>query len=125
MWADLDEQYLEQILRNLIENAIKYTDEGVVAVSTGTAEGRVYAEVEDTGIGIDEAFLPDLFEEFRQESRGRSRTYEENGLGLGISARLADQMNGAIRIETEKHKGSRFRVEFPRSSEPAEAGAEG
>ncbi len=125
MWADLDEQYLEQILRNLIENAIKYTDEGVVAVSTGTAEGRVYAEVEDTGIGIDEAFLPDLFEEFKQESRGRSRTYEGNGLGLAISARLADQMDGAIRVETEKHKGSRFRVEFPRSSEPAEAGAEG
>ncbi len=125
MWADLDEQYLEQILRNLIENAIKYTDEGVVAVSTGTAEGRVYAEVEDTGIGIDEAFLPDLFEEFKQESRGRSRTYEGNGLGLAISARLADQMDGTIRVETEKHKGSRFRVEFPRSSEPAEAGAEG
>jgi len=124
-WADLDEQYLEQILRNLIENAIKYTDEGVVAVSTGTAEGRVYAEVEDTGIGIDEAFLPDLFEEFKQESRGRSRTYEGNGLGLAISARLADQMDGAIRVETEKHEGSRFRVEFPRSSEPAEAGAEG
>ncbi|WP_263841672.1 sensor histidine kinase [Salinibacter sp.] len=124
-WADLDEQYLEQILRNLIENAIKYTDEGVVAVSTGTAEGRVYVEVEDTGIGIDEAFLPDLFEEFKQESRGRSRTYEGNGLGLAISARLADQMDGAIRVETEKHEGSRFRVEFPRSSEPAEAGAEG
>ncbi|WP_103027782.1 sensor histidine kinase [Salinibacter altiplanensis] len=124
-WADLDEQYLEQILRNLIENAIKYTEEGVVAVSTGAAEDRVYVEVEDTGIGIDEAFLPDLFEEFKQESRGRSRTFEGNGLGLAISARLADQMDGAIRVETEKKKGSRFRVEFPRSSAPVEAGAEG
>ncbi|WP_103020000.1 ATP-binding protein [Salinibacter altiplanensis] len=123
--ADLDEQYLEQILRNLIENAIKYTEEGVVAVSTGAAEDRVYVEVEDTGIGIDEAFLPDLFEEFKQESRGRSRTFEGNGLGLAISARLADQMDGAIRVETEKKKGSRFRVEFPRSSASVEAGAEG
>ena len=123
-WAELDEQYLEQILRNLIENAIKYTEEGGIAVSTGTVDDRVYVEVEDTGIGIDEEFLPDLFEEFKQESRGRSRTYEGNGLGLAISARLADQMEGAIRVETEKNEGSRFRVEFPRSSEPVEAGVE-
>jgi signal transduction histidine kinase len=116
--AELDAQYMEQILRNLIENAIKYTEEGVVAVSTGTAEDRVYVEVEDTGIGIDEEFLPDLFEEFKQESRGRSRTYEGNGLGLAISARLADRMNGSVRVETEKDKGSRFRVEFPRASDP-------
>lgn len=122
--ADLDEQYLEQILRNLIENAIKYTEEGHVKVSTGTVDDRVYVEVEDTGIGIDEEFLPDLFEEFKQESRGRSRAYEGNGLGLAISARLADQMNGSIRVETEKNKGSRFRVEFPRSSEPTAAGVE-
>ncbi|WP_263786174.1 sensor histidine kinase [Salinibacter grassmerensis] len=123
-WAELDEQYLEQILRNLIKNAIKYTEEGAVAVSTGTVDDRVYVEVEDTGIGIDEEFLPDLFDEFKQESRGRSRTYEGNGLGLAISARLADQMDGTIRVETEKNKGSRFRVEFPRSSEPVDARGE-
>jgi Signal transduction histidine kinase len=121
VWADLNDQYLEQILRNLIENAIKYTDDGSVEVSTGTVDDRVYVEVEDTGIGIDDEFLPDLFEEFKQESRGRSRTYEGNGLGLAISARLADQMNGSIRVETEKHEGSRFRVEFPRASDPASA----
>ncbi|MEF8817682.1 MAG: HAMP domain-containing sensor histidine kinase, partial [Salinibacter sp.] len=121
VWARLNDQYLEQILRNLIENAIKYTDDGSVEVSTGTVDDRVYVEVEDTGIGIDDEFLPDLFEEFKQESRGRSRTYEGNGLGLAISARLADQMNGSIRVETEKHEGSRFRVEFPRASDPASA----
>jgi signal transduction histidine kinase len=73
--------------------------------------------VEDTGIGIDEEFLPDLFEEFKQESRGRGRTYEGNGLGLAISARLAEQMNGHIRVETEKDEGSTFTVEFPQASE--------
>jgi len=122
--AEIDEQYLEQILRNLVENAIKYTDDGGIVVSTGTVDDRVYVEVEDTGIGIDEEFLPDLFEEFKQESRGRSRTYEGNGLGLAISARLAEQMDGAIRVETEKNEGSTFRVEFPRASEPVTAGAE-
>ncbi len=115
--ADVDEQYLEQILRNLIENAIKYTHEGHVAVSVGYDEETAYVEVEDTGIGIDQEFLPDLFEEFKQESRGRARTYEGNGLGLAISARLAEQMDGTIRVETEKDQGSTFTVEFPRSSD--------
>ena len=122
--AEIDEQYLEQILRNLVENAIKYTDDGGIVVSTGTVDDRVYVEVEDTGIGIDEEFLPDLFEEFKQESRGRSRTYEGNGLGLAISARLAEQMDGAIRVETEKNEGSTFRVEFPRVSEPVAVDAD-
>jgi len=125
--AEIDEQYLEQILRNLVENAIKYTHEGSVAVSVGYDDGHAYVEVEDTGIGIDEEFLPDLFEEFKQESRGRSRTYEGNGLGLAISARLAEQMDGTIHVETEKDQGSTFTVRFPRSTEasseaaPAEA----
>ena len=114
--ADVDEQYLEQIVRNLVENAIKYTHDGHVAISAGRTNGQVYVEVEDTGIGIDEDFLPNLFEEYKQESRGRARTYEGNGLGLAISARLAEQMDGTIHVETEKGEGSTFTVEFPRSS---------
>ncbi|PSQ72889.1 MAG: histidine kinase, partial [Bacteroidetes bacterium QH_6_64_77] len=114
--ADVDEQYLEQIVRNLVENAIKYTHDGHVAISAGRTNGQVYVEVEDTGIGIDEDFLPNLFDEFKQESRGRARTYEGNGLGLAISARLAEQMDGTIHVETEKGEGSTFTVEFPRSS---------
>jgi signal transduction histidine kinase len=120
VYADVDEQYLKQILRNLIENAIKYTNEGHVAVSAGHSNGHAYVEVEDTGIGIDEDFLPKLFEEFKQESRGRSRTYEGNGLGLAISANLAERMDGTIHVETEKNEGSTFTVEFPRSSKEAE-----
>lgn len=119
VYADVDEQYLKQILRNLIENAVKFTDEGYVAVSAGRADGRVHIEVEDTGIGINEDFLPDLFEEFKQESRGRARTYEGNGLGLAISARLTEEMDGTISVETEKDEGSTFTVGFPRSSEVA------
>lgn len=114
--AEVDEQYLEQILRNLIENAVKFTDGGHVAVSTGRSNGHAYVEVEDTGIGIDEEFLPDLFDEFKQESRGRARTYEGNGLGLAISSRLAEQMGGTITVETTKGEGSTFTVEFPNSS---------
>lgn len=122
--AKVDEQYLDQILRNLIENAIKFTDEGHVGVSVGQTDGRVFVEVEDTGIGMDEEFLPDLFEEFKQESRGRARAYEGNGLGLAISSRLVDEMDGTIRVDTVKGEGSTFRVEFPRASAEASSGSE-
>jgi signal transduction histidine kinase len=118
VYADVDDQYLEQILRNLIDNAVKFTEEGGVAVAVGQTDGRVYVEIEDTGIGIDDEFLPDLFADFKQESRGRSRVYEGNGLGLSLSARLAERMDGTISVETEKDEGSVFTVEFPRSSNP-------
>lgn len=118
VYAAVDEQYLDQILRNLIENAIKFTDEGHVAVTVGATDGRAWIEVEDTGIGIDEEFLPKLFDEFKQESRGRARTYEGNGLGLAISTRLAEQMDGTIDVETTKGEGSTFTVEFPRAEPP-------
>jgi signal transduction histidine kinase/ligand-binding sensor domain-containing protein len=123
VYAEVDEQYLYQILRNLVENAIKFTDKGYVSVSAGAADGQVYVEVEDTGIGIDEDFLPELFDEFKQESRGRARTYEGNGLGLAISARLVDRMDGSISVESEKDEGSTFRVEFPQSAAPTSDGA--
>ncbi|PSQ58530.1 MAG: histidine kinase, partial [Bacteroidetes bacterium QH_10_64_19] len=115
--ADVDERYLEQIIRNLVENAIKYTHDGHVAISAGRTNGQVYVEVEDTGIGIDDDFLPDLFADFKQESRGRARAYEGNGLGLSLAARLTERMDGTISVETEKGEGSVFTVEFPCSSE--------
>lgn len=122
--AAVDEQYLEQILRNLIENGIKFTDEGHVGVRVGRSNGQVWIEVEDTGIGIDEDFLPNLFDEFKQESRGRGRSYEGNGLGLAISARLVEQMDGTIEVETTKGEGSTFRVEFPSSGQRSERDGE-
>ena len=112
VYAEVDEQYLEKIMRNLVENAIKYTDEGHVSVSSGYSNGHAYVEMEDTGIGIDEDFLPDLFDEFKQESRGRARAYEGNGLGLAISADLADRMDGTIDVETEKTRELPSRPNF-------------
>lgn len=125
VYAAVDEQYLDQILRNLVENAIKFTDEGHVGVRVGATDGRAWVEVEDTGIGIDEEFLPNLFDEFKQESRGRARTYEGNGLGLAISNRLAEQMDGTIDVETTKGEGSTFTVEFPRAEPPKDDDEEG
>ncbi|MFO8099819.1 MAG: ATP-binding protein [Salinibacter sp.] len=116
--AVIDERYLDQILRNLLENAVKFTEEGHVAASVRQGDEHVEVTVTDTGIGIDEAFLPQIFDDFKQESRGMSRTYEGSGLGLAISQRLVDLMGGAISVESTKGEGSTFIVQLPR---PADA----
>ena len=67
----------------------------------------------DTGIGIDESFIPLLFDEFKQESTGLARSHEGNGLGLAITARLVDLMDGEIEVQSEKGTGSVFTVSFP------------
>jgi len=110
-----DEGALKRIVTNLIENAIKFTPEG------GTVEVRVSAEgdkallaVEDTGVGIDEEFLPDIFNAFEQEDSGIDREHEGSGLGLAITQRLTEALGGMIEVESEKGKGTCFTVRLPR-----------
>ncbi len=114
VWARADTGGVGLIARNLVKNAIKYTDDG------GTVQVRVHAEddaavieVEDTGIGIDEAVAAQIFEPFRQESEGFGREYEGVGLGLSIAKEAVDQMDGTIEVESEKGEGSRFIVRLP------------
>ena len=113
--AFVDHRYLEQILFNLIGNAIKFTDDGHVAVDVVGQARTVMLRVSDTGVGIDEAFLPHLFDEFKQESSGLDRSHEGSGLGLSITARLVDMMEGRIEVESEKGEGTTFTVIFPRA----------
>jgi CheY-like chemotaxis protein len=86
----------------------------------------VFIKVKDTGIGMDDAFLDHLFDEFRQESTGLQRTHEGTGLGLAITKRLVDLLNGHIEVESQKGVGSCFTVYLPRSvpdEQPAPAPA--
>lgn len=117
--AFVDRRYLEQILFNLVGNAIKFTNEGRVEVDVVAQARSVMLEVSDTGVGIDEAFLPHLFEEFKQESSGLDRSHEGSGLGLSITARLVNMMEGTIQVESEKGEGTTFTVAFPRAAESA------
>ncbi|MFP4228410.1 MAG: ATP-binding protein [Salinivenus sp.] len=118
--AVIDERYLDQILRNLLENAVKFTEEGHVTASVRRADEHIEVAVTDTGIGIDEEFLPQIFDDFKQESRGMSRTYEGSGLGLAISQRLVDLMDGTISVESTKGEGSTFTVRLPRAVDAEE-----
>lgn len=111
--VNLDRRFLEQILNNLIGNAIKFTKEGRVHVTVAQEGDDVCIRIADTGIGIDEAFIPYLFDEFKQESSGLSRLHEGSGLGLSITARLVELMDGAIEVESRKGQGSVFTVSFP------------
>jgi|GEM_PF-2876719 len=115
--AHLDRAALDRILTNLIGNAVKFTPAGGhVTVTAGQEEGRVRLSVSDTGIGIAPEFLPNLFEEFRQESLGFARTHEGNGLGLAITKRLVSLMGGTISVESRKRHGTTFTVLLPQGN---------
>ncbi len=120
--ARLDPGAFTNILQKLIGNAVKFTEVGGVAVTVDTeaadtdaAARHVHVRVEDTGVGIDEVFLAHLFEPFRQESTGLSRSHEGAGVGLSIARQLAEHMGGAVTVASEKDVGSTFTVSFPRA----------
>ena len=111
--AELDPTMLHRITDNLLSNALKFTDPGGTVTLRARGEGdRVAIEVEDTGNGIGEAFLPTLFEPF---SRGEEqKNTDGTGLGLAITKHLTDVMEGAIEVESEKGVGTTFTVRLPR-----------
>lgn len=102
-----------RILTNLVHNAIKFTDAGEVVVRVETTPGGARYVVSDTGIGIGSSFLPHLFDAFKQESVGRTRTHDGTGLGLAITRRMVDLLGGTIAVESVKGEGSRFTVDIP------------
>lgn len=103
-----------RIVECLVSNAIKFTEQGAVAVSLEADESEVRVRVRDTGCGISPAFMPHLFSEFRQESIGLSRSHEGAGLGLTIAHRLAEAMKGRISVESAVGSGSVFTLHLPR-----------
>ncbi len=103
-----DEPKLTKILSDIIDNALKYTEKGFINVLTDFNEDdeKVMIIVKDTGIGIDESYLDHIFEAFRQESLGYSRSYQGAGLGLPLAKRLVELMEGEIRVESTKGIGT-------------------
>ena len=112
-----DATKLQQVLINLLGNAVKFTPRGgkihfmIEQISRTKEKARLRFEISDTGIGIDEKFLPHLFEPFSQENRGRTSSYGGTGLGLAISKNIVSLMNGEIGVHSIKNVGSEFTVE--------------
>jgi PAS domain S-box-containing protein len=111
--AELDRGVVCRILGNLVSNAVKFADKGVVEIQLSARAGDIILSVSDTGIGISDEFLPDLFEPFTQESSGLARSHEGSGLGLSITRQLVDLLGGTISLETKKGIGSTFTVCLP------------
>ncbi|WP_339803617.1 HAMP domain-containing sensor histidine kinase [Paenibacillus sp. FSL R5-0744] len=111
-----DEKRMEQIMMNLLENAIRYTDEGEITVHVDEdVDGdTVLFIVEDTGIGIPEEELPYVFERFYRVEKSRSRQYGGTGLGLSIVKKLVELHGGKIRITSQPGVGTRCEVRLPR-----------
>ena len=115
-----DGQRLEQILKNLLSNACKFTEKGSVSLRASGDVSFVSFEVRDTGIGISRHDLSSIFEPFRQADGTNERKYGGTGLGLSISRELAFILGGALDVESELGKGSTFRLRLPRK--PAVSG---
>jgi PAS domain S-box-containing protein len=111
----LDVRLFVQIINNLVSNAVKYTKKGMieVVVDTDVIQQKSIIKVVDTGIGISNDDQKVIFEEFRQASEGLNRKFEGTGLGLTITKKFVELMNGEIILESEPGKGSVFTVTFP------------
>ncbi|HEY8407343.1 MAG TPA: HAMP domain-containing protein [Gaiellaceae bacterium] len=131
-----DEQRLQQVLKNLISNAVKFTDEGGVTMrieaapestqfatpSLANADTVLAFSVIDSGIGIPEDKLRVIFESFQQADGTTSRKYGGTGLGLSISREIARLLGGEIRVQSEPGRGSTFTLYLPALFAPAETG---
>ena len=106
-----DKYTFEQIFQNLISNAIKYTRQGRVDVVVFKTD-KIFVEIKDTGIGMSKEYLEKLFIPFSQEIVGQKREFEGNGLGLALVKKYVEINNAAIKVESEKNKGSTFTVIF-------------
>lgn len=110
----IDEFRLKQILYNLISNAIKFTQEGNINLEINTQKPDfMFIEVSDTGVGIEEAYLDKIFEEYEQIERDSFPSKTGTGLGLHIIKSIIEAMGGEIRVESKVQKGSKFTVKLP------------
>lgn len=128
LWMETDSTRLRQILFNLLHNAFKFTQRGRVALAVRVLEDAhqqwLEMNVEDTGIGMDQQAISQLFQRFFQVDSGLSRQFSGAGLGLHISMALARRFHGDITVQSKVSEGSRFTVRLPLKTVAAPASRE-
>lgn len=107
-----DEYILKQILQNLVDNAIKYSDRGIITISLNEYENKVEIIVKDQGIGMSAEYLEKIFSPFSQEDSGYSRKYEGTGLGLALVKNYANLLNIKINVQSKKGEGTTIKLEL-------------
>lgn len=110
-----DSKIIREILNNLVNNAVKYTEKGsvIIQATINFDLNKLFLSVTDTGIGIPEEKIEIIFEEFRQVSEGLSRSFEGVGLGLAICKKYVQLLRGNITVKSKLNQGSTFIVEIP------------
>ncbi len=112
-----DKAKFSHIMQNIIGNAIKFTDKGLIEISAHTSDSYIHISVSDTGIGISEEHIPLIFEEFRQLDEKSSRRYGGTGLGLAIVRKYCHLLDGRVEVRSRKDEGSVFTVILPLKSQ--------
>jgi signal transduction histidine kinase len=112
-----DSKKIQQVLRNLINNSIKFTEEGSIDLDIDfekieEKKIRLFISIKDTGIGIEKEDLDKLFKPFSQVDSSNTRSYGGSGLGLYISKKIIKTMKGKIDLKTEKSIGTEFKIEL-------------
>ena len=122
IFSYIDEKLFTQLLNHLLENAVKFTNTGKIIVETYNAwdAGKPWSciSIKDSGPGIPNEFHNLIFEEFRQVSEGYNRSFEGNGLGLTLSKKIIELMNGKLTVTSNEGEGSIFTIWLP-SSQPS------
>jgi signal transduction histidine kinase len=114
-----DRMRLQQVVRNLLGNAIKYTPNGgQIRLRSYLEDGKVTVEIQDNGFGIPEEALPHIFEKFYRVYSEATQDIEGNGLGLAIVKSIVEQHGGQITVESEVGKGSCFSFALKVTSDP-------
>jgi signal transduction histidine kinase len=111
--VEADPARVEQIVNNLVNNAIKFTEQGSIVLRTFRDGDWLCLEVQDTGLGIDEAHQEIIFESFRQVDGSHARRAGGTGLGLSITRRLVELHGGTIEVHSRLGEGSTFSVRLP------------
>jgi signal transduction histidine kinase len=115
--VSIDPQRMVQVLRNLLQNAVRHTERGEIAVSATRQDHWVKVKVSDTGEGISPQDLPYVFQRFYRADKSRSRSTGGAGLGLTIAKQLIEAHGGTIQVESIKNKGTTFTFTIPLASD--------
>ncbi|HCX31892.1 MAG TPA: hypothetical protein DHU55_19305 [Blastocatellia bacterium] len=122
VFVDADPLRLEQVIWNLLNNAVKFTPAGgTITISLTTEKQQAVLVVEDTGQGIEQQFLPHVFEMFRQADASSSRPHSGMGIGLALVRQLIDLHGGKVAVESNVGQGAKFTVQIPLSRETERA----
>ena len=113
LWLQGDLLRWEQVIFNVLDNAVKYTEHGFVELVFKQEENNFIIFVNDTGIGIDKEYLPSVFRPFKQVEEGIKRKFGGLGLGMAISSMLMDLMKGSIELVSEINNGTKVKIVFP------------